>query len=94
MLGNQRNSSTFSIDCLENVKVVEFCPFDNGVGLIAYGGENRVSVGLCIFQEDAQDTHVPVLQFQPITDFHHGTCVYSLAWSPKSSIQHLPYSIQ
>ena len=92
--GNQEASSTFSFECVEDVDVVEFCPFDSAAGLIAYGGEERVSVGVCVFQEEAQDSHLPVLQFQHITDFHHGTSVHSLAWSPKTNIQHLPYSFQ
>jgi len=91
---NQEVPSTFSFESLEDVKVVEFCPFDGAAGLIAYCGENRVSVGVCLFEEEAQDSHLPVLQFQHITDFHHGTCVHSLGWSPKTNIQHLPFSFQ
>ena len=92
--GNQEVPSTFSFDSVEDVKVVEFCPFDSATGVIAYGGDNRVAVGVCLFQEEAQDSHLPELQFQHITDFHHGTSVHALAWSPKTNIQHLPYSFQ
>ena len=94
LAGNQEVPSTFSFESVEDVKVVEFCPFDSAAGLVAYGGENRVSVGVCLFQEEAQDSHLPALQFQHITDFHHGTSVHSLAWSPKTNIQHLPHSFQ
>lgn len=86
--------STFSFESVQDVNVVEFCPFDKAAGLIAYGGENRVALGMCLFQEEAQDSHLPLLQFKHITDFHHGTSVLSIAWSPKTNIQHLPYSFQ
>lgn len=94
LAGNQDVPSTFSFESVEDVKVVEFCPFADAAGLVAYGGVNRVSVGICLFQEEAQDSHLPLLQFQHITDFHHGTPVHSFAWSPKTNIQHLPYSFQ
>lgn len=94
LAGNQDVPSTFSFESVEDVKVVEFCPFGDAAGLVAYGGVNRVSVGICLFQEEAQDSHLPLLQFQHITDFHHGTPVHSFAWSPKTNIQHLPYSFQ
>lgn len=92
--GNQAVPSTFSFESVQDVTVVEFCPFDSSAGLIAYGGENRVSLGMCLFQEESEHSHLPVLQFQHITDFHHGTTVHSIAWSPKTNIQHLPYSFQ
>lgn len=93
-LGNQAVPSTFSFESVQDVKVVEFCPFDTAAGLIAYGGDDRVALGMCLFQEEAQDSHLPVLQFQHITDFHHGTSVHSIAWSPNTNVQHLPYSFQ
>lgn len=94
--GSQAVPSTVSFESVQDVKVVEFCPFDTAAtaGLIAYGGDDRVALGMCLFQEEAQDSHLPVLQFQHITDFHHGTSVHSIAWSPNTNIQHLPYSFQ
>ena len=92
--GSQAVSSTFSFESVQDVRVVEFCPFAPAAGLIAYGGDDRVSLGMCLFQEEAQDNHLPVLQFQHITDFHHGTSVHSIAWSPNTNVQHLPYSFQ
>lgn len=94
LAANQEVSSTFSFESVEDVKVVEFCPFVSATGLVGYGGENRVSVGICLFQEEASDSHLPMLQFQHITDFHHGGNILSLTWSPKTNIQHLPYSLQ
>ena len=86
---DQDLSSTYSIDCLEDVHAVEFCTFEGCEQLLAYGGNKRLAVGVCHFTEEA---HTP--QFEHLTDFHHGTPVIMIAWSPRTSIQHLPHSLQ
>lgn len=89
---NQSTSSTFTFDCQEIVNTVEFSPFENSANLIAYGGQSRVSVGLCLFGDDAENDQG--FQFDHVADFHHGTRVQNIAWSPRTSLHSVPASIQ
>lgn len=91
LVENQDLPSTYSFDCLEDVYTVEFSPFDSCKELLAYGGDHRLAVGVCHLQEDDLQQ---ASQFEHLMDFYHGTAVRSIAWSPKTSIQHLPHSLQ
>jgi nuclear pore complex protein Nup37 len=84
--------SNFSFDCQEIIHSVEFSPFENSSNLIAYGGNNRVSLGVCQFGDDADNE--TGFQFNHVADFHHGTRVQGIAWSPKTSVSNLPASVQ
>lgn len=89
---NASTSSTFSFDCQEIVNTVEFSPFENSFNLIAYGGESRVAVGVCLFGDDTSNDEG--FQFDHVADFHHGTRVQGIAWSPRTSVHSIPASIQ
>ncbi|XP_071494497.1 nucleoporin Nup37-like [Diadema antillarum] len=78
----------YTFDTRDSVTCVEFSPFESSSPLIAYGGNLRVSVGTCRFQEE--DKLLSGCEYKHIRDFHHGTRVTYIAWSPVSSLDILP----
>lgn len=80
--------STYSFACTEIISAVEFSPFQTTAKLIAYGGENRVCIGSCLFEEDDQD--LQEFKFEHQVDILHGARVEAIGWSPQSSVDHFP----
>ncbi|EDO42630.1 predicted protein [Nematostella vectensis] len=89
VLPEDNTLSSFTFDCLEIINTVEFSPFKRSSSLIAYGGDKRLAIAVCQFGEDTQE-----FQFEHVTDFHHGTRVQGIAWSPVTSVTHLPATVQ
>ena len=52
MQEDSSRSATYTVSCEDYVHVVEFSPFDCGTSasLLAYGGNQYVVVGTCLFQ--------------------------------------------
>ncbi|XP_078583436.1 nucleoporin Nup37-like [Branchiostoma floridae x Branchiostoma japonicum] len=87
-MADQEVNSTYSFEVQSYVHVVEFCPFEQSSQLVAYGGNNRVSVAKCVFPEE--DKELGDLEYEHLRDFHHGTRVDAIAWSPQTNINTLP----
>lgn len=81
---------TYTVSCEDYVHVVEFSPFSSGTpsSLLAYGGNQYVVVGTCLFQEE--DLDVEGVEFNVLRAFHHELRVDALAWSPESRLDRLP----
>ncbi|XP_030844276.1 nucleoporin Nup37 [Strongylocentrotus purpuratus] len=82
----------YSFESRDTVSCVEFSAFEHSSSLIAFGGDLRVSIGTCRFQE--QDNSLSGCEYQHIRDFHHRTRVMSIAWSPQASLDVLPRCIR
>lgn len=56
---------TYTVSCEDYVHVVEFSPFSSGTpsSLLAYGGNQYVVVGTCLFQVRAVALSTQVLYF-------------------------------
>lgn len=56
---------TYTVSCEDYVHVVEFSPFSSGTpsSLLAYGGNQYVVVGTCLFQVRAVASSIQVLYF-------------------------------
>lgn len=80
--------STWTLDAHDRVFVVEFSPYNWCGSLIAWGSRNRITIGQCSFPEE--DADVDGLEFEPLRDFHHGTRVDALSWSPQTSLAIVP----
>lgn len=78
--------SSCYFSCTEIVNAVEFSPYQNTSRLIAYGGDNRICVGSCLFD----DENLQHFQFEHQVDILHGARVEAIAWSPQSSIDQYP----
>lgn len=85
---SQEVESTYSFACTEIINAVEFSPFQNTSKLIAYGGENRICIGSCTFEEENQDLRD--FRFDHQIDILHGARVDAICWSPQSSLDHFP----
>ncbi|XP_021177873.1 nucleoporin Nup37 isoform X1 [Fundulus heteroclitus] len=83
-------SPSYTVTCDDYVHVVEFSPFSSGshASLLAYGGNQYVVVGTCLFQEE--DVEVEGVQFNVLRAFHHDLRVDALAWSPESRLDRIP----
>ncbi|KAM7367248.1 hypothetical protein PAMP_015163 [Pampus punctatissimus] len=83
-------SPTYTVACEDYVHVVEFSPFSSGTpaSLLAYGGNQYVVVGTCLFQEE--DMEVEGVEFTVLRAFHHELRVDALAWSPESHLDRIP----
>ena len=83
---NEEIESTCYFPCTEIINAVEFSPYQNTSKLIAYGGENRICIGSCSFDdENLQD-----FQFEHQVDILHGARVDAISWSPQSSLDQYP----
>ncbi|CAL8385980.1 unnamed protein product [Boreogadus saida] len=90
MQEDSRRSATYTVACEDYVHVVEFSPFDSGTNasFLAYGGNQYVVVGTCLFQEE--DAEVEGVEFTVLRAFHLDVRIDSLAWSPESRLDRLP----
>ncbi|XP_038073500.1 nucleoporin Nup37-like [Patiria miniata] len=91
MVENAKGNS-FDFPCKDVVTCVEFCPFEAASQLIAFGGQLRVSIGSCRFQEE--DKSVAGSDYQHLRDFHHDTQVVAISWSPETSLEILPRCVR
>jgi hypothetical protein len=78
--------STCYFACPEIINAVEFSPYQNTSKLIAYGGESRICIGSCSFD----DENLQEFQFEHQVDISHGARVDAIAWSPQSSLDQYP----
>ncbi|XP_070534305.1 nucleoporin Nup37-like isoform X2 [Ptychodera flava] len=83
---------TYTFDTPDTVTAVEFCPLEQFSQLIAYGDCLRVSLGICRFQDE--DSEIDGFEFEHLRDFHHGTRVTTIAWSPETSLETLPRQVK
>uniref|UniRef100_A0A3Q2E918 Nucleoporin Nup37 n=1 Tax=Cyprinodon variegatus TaxID=28743 RepID=A0A3Q2E918_CYPVA len=90
MQEDSTRSPSYTVACEDYVHVVEFSPFSSGspASLLAYGGNQYVVVGTCLFQEE--DVEVEGVQFRVLRVFHHDLRVDALAWSPESRLDRIP----
>ncbi|KAI3366625.1 hypothetical protein L3Q82_009310 [Scortum barcoo] len=90
MQEDSSRSPTYTVACEDYVHVVEFSPFSSGVpaSLLAYGGNQYVVVGTCLFQEE--DMEIEGVEFNVLRAFHHELRVDALAWSPESRLDRIP----
>ncbi|CAL8322977.1 unnamed protein product [Lota lota] len=90
MQEDSSRSATYTVACEDYVHVVEFSPFDSGTtaSLLAYGGNQYVVVGTCLFQEE--DVEVEGVEFTMLRAFHLDVRIDCLAWSPESRLDRLP----
>uniref|UniRef100_A0A673BMK9 Nucleoporin Nup37 n=1 Tax=Sphaeramia orbicularis TaxID=375764 RepID=A0A673BMK9_9TELE len=90
MQEDSSRSPSYTVACEDYVHVVEFSPFTSGtpVSLLAYGGNQYVVVGTCLFQEE--DMEVEGAEFTVLRAFHHELRVDTLAWSPESRLDPSP----
>ncbi|CAL1568433.1 unnamed protein product [Knipowitschia caucasica] len=84
-------SPSYTVTCDDYVNVVEFNPFPSGTptSLLAYGGNQYVVVGTCLFQEEDMD--IEGIEFTVLRAFHHEVRVDALAWSPESHLDRIPH---
>lgn len=78
--------STCYFPSTEVVTAVEFSPYKDTSKLIAYGGESRVCIGACIFN----DENLHDFKFEHQVDILHGTRVDVISWSPQSTTNQYP----
>ena len=78
--------STCFFPCTEIISVVEFSPYANTSKLIAYGGDSRICIGSCTFDNE----NLQNIQFDHKVDILHGARVNAISWSPQSSIDQYP----
>ncbi|XP_037551563.1 nucleoporin Nup37 [Nematolebias whitei] len=90
MQDDSAHCPSYTVTCEDYVHVVEFSPFSSGVpaSLLAYGGNQYVVVGTCLFQEE--DVEVEGVEFNVLRAFRHELRVDSLAWSPESRLDRIP----
>uniref|UniRef100_A0A3P9DHN3 Nucleoporin 37 n=1 Tax=Maylandia zebra TaxID=106582 RepID=A0A3P9DHN3_9CICH len=90
MQEDSSHSPSYTVPCDDFVHVVEFSPFSSGTpaSLLAYGGNQYVVVGTCLFQEE--DVEVEGVEFNVLRAFHHELRVDALAWSPESRLDRIP----
>lgn len=90
MHGDSNRSPSYTVSCDDYVNVVEFSPFTSGTpaSLLAYGGNQYVVVGTCLFQEEDMD--IESIEFTVLRAFHHEVRVDALAWSPVSHLDQIP----
>lgn len=64
MQEDSSRSPSYTVTCEDYVHVVEFSPFSSGTAasLLAYGGNQYVVVGTCLFQVRDSASHKPVYQ--------------------------------
>ncbi|XP_071791981.1 nucleoporin Nup37-like [Asterias amurensis] len=84
--------TSFTFPCKDVVTCVEFCPYEAASQLIAFGGQLRINVGACRFQEE--DKTVAGFDYKHLRDFHHDTQVVAISWSPETSLEVLPRCIR
>ncbi|CAH2277565.1 nucleoporin Nup37 [Pelobates cultripes] len=82
-------SASYTVDCADYIHVVEFNPFESGEegSLIAFGGNNYVSIASCRFQED--DASVSGIEFKTLKTFNQGIRADAIAWSPDTNYDSL-----
>lgn len=63
MQADTTRTPTYTVSCEDYVHVVEFSPFSSGTpsSLLAYGGNQYVVVGTCLFQVRAAASSIQVL---------------------------------
>lgn len=63
MQADTTRTPTYTVSCEDYVHVVEFSPFSSGTpsSLLAYGGNQYVVVGTCLFQVQAAASSIQVL---------------------------------
>uniref|UniRef100_A0A3Q1FGI3 Nucleoporin Nup37 n=1 Tax=Acanthochromis polyacanthus TaxID=80966 RepID=A0A3Q1FGI3_9TELE len=90
MQEDSSRSPSYTVACEDYVHVVEFSPFSSGTpaSLLAYGGNQYVVVGTCLFQEE--DVEIEGVEFNVLRAFHHELRVDALAWSPESRLDRIP----
>uniref|UniRef100_A0A3P8TWX7 Nucleoporin 37 n=1 Tax=Amphiprion percula TaxID=161767 RepID=A0A3P8TWX7_AMPPE len=90
MQEDSSRSPSYTVACEDYVHVVEFSPFTSGTpaSLLAYGGNQYVVVGTCLFQEE--DVEIEGVEFNVLRAFHHELRVDALAWSPESRLDRIP----
>uniref|UniRef100_A0A3Q2WIL7 Nucleoporin 37 n=2 Tax=Haplochromis burtoni TaxID=8153 RepID=A0A3Q2WIL7_HAPBU len=90
MQEDSSHSPSYTVPCDDFVHVVEFSPFSSGTpaSLLAYGGNQYMVVGTCLFQEE--DVEVEGVEFNVLRAFHHELRVDALAWSPESRLDRMP----
>ncbi|KAG8005536.1 Nucleoporin Nup37 [Nibea albiflora] len=90
MQEDSSRSPSYTVTCEDYVHVVEFSPFSSGTAasLLAYGGNQYVVVGTCLFQEE--DMEIEGVEFNVLRAFHHELRVDALAWSPESRLDRIP----
>lgn len=72
MQEDSSRSPTYTVSCEDYVHVVEFSPFSSGTpaSLLAYGGNQYVVVGTCLFQvRDAATHNLVYLKNYPVYYF-------------------------
>ncbi len=72
MQEDSSRSPSYTVACEDYVHVVEFSPFSSGApaSLLAYGGNQYVVVGTCLFQvRDAASHNLVYIQYRPVSPF-------------------------
>ncbi|XP_064617774.1 nucleoporin Nup37-like [Liolophura sinensis] len=82
------DESTYTIDCDEVVHTIEFSPYEWSSQLIAIGTDYTVTITACRFQEESKE--VEDFEYSQLRQFHHGTRVTALSWSPATSLSIVP----
>ncbi|XP_035003843.1 nucleoporin Nup37 [Hippoglossus stenolepis] len=90
MQEDSSRSASYTVPCEDYVHVVEFSPFTSGTpaSLLAYGGNQYVVVGTCLFPEE--DMELEGVELNVLRAFHHELRVDALAWSPESRLDRIP----
>lgn len=68
MQEDSNRTPTYTVSCEDYVHVVEFSPFSSGtpVSLLAYGRNQYVVVGTCLFQVSCSNTHPGLPKNYPV----------------------------
>jgi len=78
----------FIYDCHDSVYVVRFSPLEWSAGVLAIGTSSRVVVVKCTVQEEKAT--VNKIEFEPVAEFHHGSRVTDISWSPQTDFVSIP----
>ena len=79
MQEDSSRSPSYTVACEDYVHVVEFSPFSSGTpSLLAYGGNQYVAVGTCLFQvRDEASNNLVYLLHRSIPSFYEDTLVHT-----------------
>ncbi|GAB1606902.1 nucleoporin Nup37-like [Argonauta hians] len=77
-------SCTYSIQIEDNIRVVEFSPYELSCRLLAIGTDSGITIYSCRFPEE--DAELTDIKYEELQTLQAGCAISGLSWSPDTSV--------